>query len=129
MSQPSKLAVFLIYGRAILLLLPALVCSSFSRIFLEPKLREIWEMAGITHAVVNGIMRFGNICVTGFPIALIILGVGFGLLETTVKGWPRFRGPVLDTIVLLVNTTFLLGVTAMSTSAMIVVPMVLAKSQ
>ena len=110
------------YLKSAVFLAPAFIFSSMAAIFILPKLETIWRDAGLGDTpelwmvytpkfiLRNGIMLCGGI------LALL------GLLEFTVKAWPRFRRGAVASIVFLINGTALFTLLLMLIAAIVATP-------
>ena len=110
------------YAKAAGFLVPAVLLWSFATVFLVPKLQMIWSagagpasdaqwlMDGLRFLIMNGALVMWTIL-----LALV-------LIEWLVRPWARYRRAALGTLVFLLNTVVLLGLTVMCVAALLIAP-------
>ena len=115
--------VWLVYGVAMIFLLPAFVVWLFTSIFLFPRLEMIWHQAGLDHSHAQWLLDVSRHFKDNgrWLIALVI--ILFAVLETRWHGWPRYRRRVILCTVFILNSAVLFGITILCISAFLAIPL------
>jgi hypothetical protein len=111
------------YLKATVFLLPALVIWGFALHFLYPKVQHLWVRAAsvsgadtasaqVVMDTITVLVQNGGTIMTGLVVALLLLEVG-------IRSWARYRKFTLGSLVFVLNTLVLVGLTAMCLIAII----------
>lgn len=114
-----------VYLRTAAFLFPLSVFLGFNNIFLAPKVREIWHLAGITAPNANAVLTLAG--TVGSYTFFLTFGfiVLIAVLEGFVPGWKKIRSLSMDILIWLAMVATLVGITALTVSVCIAVPVVL----
>jgi len=110
------------YLRTGVFLIPTLLAWAFTTLFLLPKVRQLWNDAGLMTSRVQWLMETAEFLIV--PLAFIFVG-GFVILlilEFWWPAWPRYRRVVFACIALFIHTVVLAGILAISTAALVAAP-------
>jgi len=110
------------YSKAAVFLLPAVSLWMFAAVFLFPKLKLIWHLGGGGESDLDWLMVSLNFLTARGGLFLGLLVAGLVAMELPARPWARFRGLTLGSLVLLLNTTVLLGLTGMCVAALLIAP-------
>lgn len=113
---------FKTYIRGTALMLPALITWTLVREKCVPILVEIWRKSGQQPANHDGFWAVSMFLVQfGFGLLLIAF-IALMLLESLSPGWKRHRRAGVTGLVWLVNLSVIIGLAALLTTSMILVP-------
>ena len=124
---PNAAVAWKTYLAATVFLLPVFAVWSFSTIFLSPRLEFIWQQAGLAHSRANWLLDTSHALKDNFRWVVAALVVLFVVLEYRVRAWPRYRRAVVASMVFVLNTLVLVGLTLLCISALLAAPL-LAKT-
>jgi hypothetical protein len=111
------------YLKSAVFLAPAVLFSAVAAIFILPKLETVWRDAGLGETPELWMVHTPTVILRNGMLVFWILAGSFALFEFTLKkSWPRFRRPVLGTIVFLLNGIALYTITLMCIAAMVAAP-------
>ena len=110
------------YLKAMVFLLPAIVCWQFACVFLVPRLGEYWQKAGSKVFKIQWIMDIINFLVGNGLAILIVLLLILVLSEFYFKAWGCYRKIAVSILVWLLNAIVLVELTAMVIVALLVSP-------
>lgn len=103
---------------AILLVVPALLVSDFSKVFLSPKLNQLCKLSELSGSWVQWLVDASVATLRYAPI-LAALGAGaWFALEKWKPAWRQARQKALLGLAALFQTAVLLGVTALACAAL-----------
>lgn len=121
-TGPEWMERWISYLNAAGFLAPGIFFWAFAENFLLPKLKVIWLHGGGPASDSQWLMVSLGTLMRNDAMALGAILVGLVLLEWLLKPWARFRRTVLGTLVFLLNTTVMLGLTAICVAALKIAP-------
>lgn len=125
---PNTEAALLTYLRAGFFLLPAFVVWLFTRTFLLPRLEMVWERAGISPSRApraQFLLDTSDAFASNFWLIAAFCAAIVVVLELFVARWHRYRRMGVGAVAFLLNAGVLVGLTVVSTTALLAVPLVL----
>ena len=108
------------YLKAMVFLLPAIICWQFVCMLVLPKLRQLWEEAGATVSNAQWVMNIINLLVQYGLVILITALLILVLLDFCSKTWACYRRLAVGITVWFLNSIVLAGLTAAVVSAVLV---------
>ena len=119
---PTREAALLTYSRAVGFLLPTLFIWVFNSKFLLPKVKSLWANSDLPGSSAQWIVDSAVFLTEYMDIVILAVGVPFLAAELFWRKWPRFRGVAVAMLTVCINATVLFGVTAISTTIMVALP-------
>jgi hypothetical protein len=101
---------------------PALVIWNFADIFLLPKLEQLWRDTNLLTSKAVWILETSHLLIHTTKWLLVPGLLLLVILELCVSSWPRYRRVVVTFIAVSFHMVVLLGLAAVSTSALLAAP-------
>lgn len=121
-ARPAFADRWIPFFKAAGFLVPAILLWSFAAVFLFPKLKLIWWQGGGMGSDPQWLMEALGALIRHGHVVLETILFALALVEWLLKPWARFRRPAVGTLAFLLNTTVLLGLTAMCIAALLIAP-------
>jgi len=116
---------WLTYLKALIFLFPAVIAWGFTCVFILPKLKESFEIAGLDLSTQGWLWTTPSVLILLLEHSLfvcIVLFVTFILLESFFRRWIPYRRITLGALVWVVNVAVLVAVTDLLILATIAAP-------
>ena len=117
----------LLYLKAGLFVLPSFLIWNFAHLVLLPKANFIWQKAGLTTSSGNWLMVTSNLLMDNARVVFFAIFAVILILEVRPKFWARYRKAGVYTLVITAHCFVLVGLTILTTSVLLAVPMLMGK--
>lgn len=123
--RESTWEVWRIYLRAAAFLTPSMLFWVFSATFALPKVRQLWQDAGLESSPTQWLMDVAQLLSTpnivSFAVGVVVIVLL--LVEFRWGAWPRYRRAILGGLMLCAHLFVLAALTAMTLAATIAAPL------